>query len=92
MGIEIGFSTNGGFVDDRQEQEMWGKINEQLSEPKKETVPASNTEYDGKIDIDETSEWKSDMANRTIKTYNKKKEERKQVFFKETKLKSLTLL
>jgi hypothetical protein len=85
MGIEIGFSTNGGFVDDRQEQEMWGKINEQLSEPKKEPVPASNTEYDGKIDIDETSEWKSDMANRTIKTYNKKKEERKQGFFQRNK-------
>ena len=77
MGIEAGFK-NYGFVDDREEQEMWGKINERLSEPKKEI---SDDEIDGKMDIDETPDWTSDMKDRTIKTYNKKKTEQKQGFF-----------
>ena len=81
MGIETGFGSN-GFVDDREEQEMWGKINEQLSEPKK---VVSDNEVDGKIDIDETAEWQSDMAKRSVKTYNNNKVEQKQGFFQRNK-------
>ena len=81
MGIEAGFK-NYGFVDDREEQEMWGKINERLSEPKKEI---SDDEIDGKMDIDETPDWTSDMKDRTIKTYKKKKTEQKQGFFQRNK-------
>ena len=81
MGVETGF-RNFGFVDDRQEEERWNKIDEQLSEPKK---PASEQDIDGKIDIDETEEWTSDMKNREIKSYKRKEEGKKQSFLQRNK-------
>ena len=58
------------------------KIDEQLSEPK---TMASDKDIDGKIDIDETEEWTSDMRNREIKSYKRKEEGKKQSFLQRNK-------
>ena len=81
MGVETGF-RNFGFVDDREEEARWNKIDEQLSEPK---TMASDKDIDGKIDIDETEEWTSDMKNREIKSYKRKEEGKKQSFLQRNK-------
>lgn len=83
MGIDTGFK-NYGFVDDREEQEMWNGINEQLSD-KTEPTSATDEDIEGKIDIDEAPEWTVDMSTRSVQTHKKQKASKKQGFFHRNK-------
>ena len=75
MSIETGF-RNFGFVDDREEQEKWGKIEEKLtsaSEPAPKAIPAVNTDIEAKYDLQDEApdkEWQVDMKQQ-MKRANK---------------------
>ena len=68
MSIETGF-RNFGFVDDREEQDRWNKIEQRLSTPSQpasqsDTSSQPNSDIDAKFDIKDespTKEWQEDM-------------------------------
>lgn len=85
MGIDTGFK-NYGFVDDREEREKWGLIEEKLSNPKSQSSEEEDV-IDGKMEIndDSTSEWVEDMQKSSVKEYKRKSLGKKRNFFQRNK-------
>ena len=88
MGIDSGFAFD-GFVDDREEKEMWGNVEKKLSNKDSDKLSASGEEdiIDGKMEINDEgkSDWSEEMQKNSIKEYKNKKSNKNQGFFKRNK-------
>jgi hypothetical protein len=86
MGIDTGFAFD-GFVDDRQEKEMWGNIDKKLTKSATEPAKEDNEFVDGTMEVSDNgkSDWEEEMQKSSIKEYKKKNLSNNQGFFQRNK-------
>jgi len=76
MGIDTGFSNN-GFVDDRQEREVFNKLAQKTEEISTDNL-ATDSDIDGKIDVDEDLQvYNADMKEMSMNSVKKSKKQGK---------------
>lgn len=74
MSLDTGFGFN-GFVDDRQEQEVFSKLSEKLEEKSEVSNVATDDDVDGQMEVDDDLKVYNDdmlkMSKSSLKSKNK---------------------
>ncbi|MDA7669933.1 hypothetical protein N8587_01320 [Akkermansiaceae bacterium] len=86
MGIDSGFAFD-GFVDDKEEKEMWGNVEKKLAKSSVSPTKDDTDYVDGKMEVNDNgkSDWQEDMQKSSIKEYKKKNVSNNKGFFKRNK-------
>ena len=86
MGIDSGFAFD-GFLDDREEKEMWGNVEKKLTKSSVNSTKDENDYVDGNMEVNDNgqSDWQEDMQKSSLKEYKKKNSSKNKGFFQRNK-------
>ncbi len=86
MGIDSGFAFD-GFLDDREEKEMWGNVEKKLTKSSVNSTKDENDYVDGNMEVNDNgqSDRQEDMKKSSHKEYKKKNSSKNKGFFQRNK-------